>query len=110
MTGSSGRETEKYAQSQVSCLTHREERKLNCLKSEYKGDANEASICEVPAHAPQKNSLWREVGGLSSARQYRRVVSEQKRRKRPKDHVLRHFLSLSSQDYVYFFSIQVRAS
>jgi len=47
----------------VTNITSRRERKLGLLKSESKGAANEAPICAVPMHAPQKCSLWRPRGG-----------------------------------------------
>jgi len=37
----------------------------HCVATE--GTANEATICAVPMHAPQANSLWQGVGEVNSA-------------------------------------------
>jgi len=43
------------------------ERKLDRLKSESKGGANEVPTCAVRMHVSQTSSLWRGVGEVSSA-------------------------------------------
>jgi len=48
-------------------IMSRKERKLDRLKMNSKGATNEARTCAVPMHAPQTNSLWQRVGGVSSA-------------------------------------------
>ena len=45
----------------------REERKLDSLKMNPAGAANEAPTCAVLMHVPQTNSLWQGVWEVSSA-------------------------------------------
>jgi len=50
----------------VTCMGSQREHKLDCLKSESKGVANQAPTCAVSMHAPQTSSLWQGVGEVSS--------------------------------------------
>jgi len=45
-------------------MMSRGEGKLDRLKRESKGAANEAPTCAVPMHAPQTTFLWERVGGV----------------------------------------------
>ena len=50
----------------VTGMGSQREHKLDRLKSESEGAANQAPTLAVPMHAPQTNSLWRGVGEVSS--------------------------------------------